>query len=236
MLDKLADQCPTWNHVGIEIRENLVQDANARRDAHNSYRNLHFVATNASVSLPMLLASLPAHVVRKVSVLFPDPWHRKKHQQRRVLQAELIFQCAAAMPMGAQFMFCSDVPDLIDDARWKFDPFVRHGVFVPFMASETSAAGSMAGAWGGATDENGFFVYNPLAVPSERDVVCELTWRRVFRLVWVRTADVLGPDVTAYYPTETAKDTKQHNRADSDVSISQSVISAEEKPPIASLP
>jgi tRNA G46 methylase TrmB len=235
MLDKLAEQCPTWNHVGIEIRENLVQDANTRRDAHNSHRNLHFVATNASVSLPMLLASLPAHVVRKVSVLFPDPWHRKKHQQRRVLQADLIFQCAAAMPTGAQFLFCSDVPDLVDDARWKFDPFVRHGVFVPYMASEAAAvagASAVAGAWCGATDENGCFVHNPLAVPSERDVVCELTWRRVFRLVWVRTGEMLGPDVAAYFPSETADDAREQH----DASVSQNVNLSEEISPIATLP
>ena len=95
----LAEQQPQHNHLGVEIRRALVSAAEAERQQRQLH-NLHFLFCNANVSLEAWLAQLPAGRLELVSIQFPDPWFKKKHHKRRVLQPALLLAIAAALAPG----------------------------------------------------------------------------------------------------------------------------------------
>ena len=85
LLHQLAVIDPSYNYLGLEIRQNLVDKANSVPSEH---RNVHFQACNATVSLRTLLHDMPSHVTRRVCIQFPDPWNKAKHKRRRILQVK----------------------------------------------------------------------------------------------------------------------------------------------------
>ena len=97
-LRQMAVLVPEWNFLGLEIREPLVERALIRRDRAEQ-KNLHFVFCNANNSLTTLLAGWPGgYPLQQVSIQFPDPWFKKRHQKRRVVQPELVGALAKLMP------------------------------------------------------------------------------------------------------------------------------------------
>ncbi|MGC1309694.1 MAG: tRNA (guanosine(46)-N7)-methyltransferase TrmB [Phormidesmis sp.] len=127
---KMAEIVPDWNFLGLEIREPLVERALIRRDrAHQ--KNLHFVFCNANNSLKSLLANWPDGCpLQRVSIQFPDPWFKKRHQKRRVVQPELVQTLAALMPPGAWVWLQSDIEEVCQEMCDHFDEnadFVREG-------------------------------------------------------------------------------------------------------------
>ncbi len=105
---------PEWNLLGVEIRAKLTQLAQANRD-ESDLRNLHYLYGNINVHFGALLASLPKGVLRRVSLLFPDPWYKRKHIKRRVVQPRLIDELGAALPPGGEFLVETDVRATAED-------------------------------------------------------------------------------------------------------------------------
>lgn len=117
----------SWNFLGLEIREPLVAEANEWRD-EKGLTNLHYLFCNVNISIKPLLASLPAGVLKRVTILFPDPWFKKRHQRRRVVQAELVAELANYLPGGAEVYLHSDVLEIAEAMR---DRFSSHSSFHP---------------------------------------------------------------------------------------------------------
>jgi len=92
----LAPLRPERNHLGLEIRQPLVEAAEADRQAA-ALPNLRFLFANANVSLPGWLALLPPGRLALVSLQFPDPWFKTRHHKRRVLGPALLHALAGAM-------------------------------------------------------------------------------------------------------------------------------------------
>ncbi|MGB3769051.1 MAG: tRNA (guanosine(46)-N7)-methyltransferase TrmB [Phormidesmis sp.] len=127
---EMAGLVPDWNFLGIEIREPLVERALMKRD-RDGQRNLHFVFCNANNSLETLLASWPGGCpLQRVSIQFPDPWFKKRHQKRRVVQPELVDQLVRLMPVGAWVWLQSDIEEVCLEMCDRFDEnsaFMREG-------------------------------------------------------------------------------------------------------------
>ena len=104
----MATAVPEWNFLGLEIREPLVTTALQHRDAAGD-RNLHFIFCNANTALRSLLAPWPGCPLRQVSIQFPDPWFKKRHQKRRVVQPELVTTLADFLPEAGRVVLQSDV-------------------------------------------------------------------------------------------------------------------------------
>ncbi|MFN6339833.1 MAG: tRNA (guanosine(46)-N7)-methyltransferase TrmB, partial [Cyanobacteriota bacterium] len=109
----LAPLRPERNHLGLEIRQPLVEAAEADRQAA-ALPNLRFLFANANVSLPGWLALLPPGRLALVSLQFPDPWFKTRHHKRRVLGPALLHALAGAMAPGSQLFLQSDVLALIE--------------------------------------------------------------------------------------------------------------------------
>ncbi len=108
----LAPLQPHWNHLGLEIRRPLVAAAEAERQ-ELELANLHVLFANANVSLPGWLAALPPGRLARITIQFPDPWFKKKHHKRRVLQPELLQALAIALVPEGELVVQSDVLEVI---------------------------------------------------------------------------------------------------------------------------
>ena len=161
----LAQQQPALNHLGVEIRRPLVQAAEADRQALE-LGNLHYLFCNANVSLQAWLAALPAGQLDLVSIQFPDPWFKKKHHKRRVLQPALLLAIAAALAPGKRFFIQSDVPAVIDP-----------------MVALTEACGCFSRP---ANDAQPWRASNPLPVPTERETYVLNQGLPVYRVLYER--------------------------------------------------
>ncbi|GAM28387.1 hypothetical protein SAMD00019534_115630 [Acytostelium subglobosum LB1] len=111
---------PGINHLGIDIRESLIDTAQRSHkileiEAKCKVDNVHFMSANANVNLFNIAKSLPAGSIQKVSILFPDPWYKKKHAKRRVVNATFVNEIAMVTPVGAKVYIISDVQELYED-------------------------------------------------------------------------------------------------------------------------
>lgn len=116
---RMAELQPDWNFLGLEIRAPLVDYALEQRDKAG-IENLHFLFCNANTSLEDLLKSLPEGVLQQVSIQFPDPWFKKRHQKRRVVQPELVQSLAAHLPAGGRVVLQSDIEEVAQEMCDRF--------------------------------------------------------------------------------------------------------------------
>ena len=161
----LAQQQSGVNHLGVEIRRPLVSAAEADRQALR-LENLHYLFCNANVSLQAWLAALPAGQLDLVSIQFPDPWFKKKHHKRRVLQPALLLAIAAALQPGKRLFIQSDVLAVIEP-----------------MVALTEASGCFSRP---AADARPWRASNPLPVPTERETYVLGQQLPVYRVLYER--------------------------------------------------
>ena len=111
---RMAEAQPTWNFLGVEIREPLVIEANEIA-AENGFKNLHYEFCNAMVWLDRLLAELPAALLQAVTIQFPDPWFKRKHAKRRMVNAELVKTVVENLTVGGRIFVQTDIRELADE-------------------------------------------------------------------------------------------------------------------------
>jgi tRNA (guanine-N7-)-methyltransferase len=69
-----------------------------------------------------LLIALPNACLDRVDILFPDPWPKKKHWKRRLVQPDFLAALARVLKPGAEVRFATDWADY---AAWTLERFVR---------------------------------------------------------------------------------------------------------------
>lgn len=104
----MATLQPEWNFLGLEIREPLVMEALEKRD-QLGLRNLHYVFCHANQSLRPLLESFSTAKLQRITIQFPDPWFKNRHQKRRMVQPELVDILATHLVDGGIVFLQSDV-------------------------------------------------------------------------------------------------------------------------------
>lgn len=112
---QMAELQPDWNFLGMEIRKPVVEQAQQRL-TELGLTNLHIMYGNANISFRSLMESWgPNHPLQQVSIQFPDPWFKKRHQKRRVLQPSLVNELAEFLPSGGRVILQSDVQAVAED-------------------------------------------------------------------------------------------------------------------------
>jgi tRNA (guanine-N7-)-methyltransferase len=170
----MAPLHPERNHLGLEIRRPLVAAAEADRQALG-LTNLAFLFANANISLPAWLEALPQGRLALVSLQFPDPWFKRKHHKRRVLQPALLHALALALEPGRQLFVQSDVRELIEP-----------------MLALVEASGCFSWPESKATP---WLPHNPLPLPTERERHVLAQGLPVWRLLFSRN-DAPVPSLT----------------------------------------
>tara|TARA_Y100000589_G_scaffold58006_1_gene48413 strand:- start:358 stop:993 length:636 start_codon:yes stop_codon:yes gene_type:complete len=107
----LANQNKNWNYIGLEIREKLVHNAKFKLK-NESIDNLFFAFGNANYLIQDCLGKFPTDILFSVSFNFPDPWFKKKHHKRRIVQPQLIHTISQLMVNGGYISIKSDIEEL----------------------------------------------------------------------------------------------------------------------------
>ena len=103
----------SWNYLGIEIREKLVKTAKLKV-REREIKNLYFAYGNANNILNDFQSKFIIQNVKSISFNFPDPWFKKKHHKRRVIQPEFINILSSLLQTGSLIFIKTDVKDLFD--------------------------------------------------------------------------------------------------------------------------
>lgn len=111
---KMAEVMPDKNFVGVEIREPLVDEAN-RLAAANGLTNLHYAFCNASYALDVFLENLPVDLLEAVTVQFPDPWFKKKHAKRRMVNEHIVGAVARHLKKAGEIFVQTDIDFLAEE-------------------------------------------------------------------------------------------------------------------------
>ncbi len=168
----MAQCCPDWNFLGLEIREPLVEQCIKQRDALG-LNNLHVLFCNANNSLRPLLASLN-QPPQRVSIQFPDPWFKKRHQKRRVVQPQLVADLAEFMLSGAWVWLQSDVETVAEEM---VHAFAANSQFQRSFEPPHPSPPETPGPW---------LAHNPLPAMTDRERVTLEQGKPVYRALFIK--------------------------------------------------
>lgn len=164
---QLAEAQPEKNVLGLEIRDVLVERANSWVESR-AIGNLRFLQCNANVDLPTI-ARVCSSPLASVSIQFPDPWFKKKHHKRRVVQPELVAHIVTQLPAGGTLFVQSDVRELAEAMREQI---------------ELTAGDRLVAAPGPASD--GWLDHNPIGIATEREIATARKGGSVWRALYTR--------------------------------------------------
>ncbi|HWE27063.1 MAG TPA: tRNA (guanosine(46)-N7)-methyltransferase TrmB [Polyangia bacterium] len=157
-----APQHPESYFLGLEIREPLVDEVN-RKAAELGLPNLRAVFCNINIDLPTLV---PNASLARMFINFPDPWFKRRHQKRRLMNEELVDVLHAKLRVGGELFFQSDVFDLALDA-------------MAVLEGAPERFANVDGPWSFVRD-------NRYGARSQREVRCEDRGVRIWRMCYRR--------------------------------------------------
>ena len=104
---------PERGFLGCEPFVNGVAKLMARIEA-SGLRNIRVHPGDAGD----LIDALPAASLSGVCILYPDPWPKRRHKERRFISDRMLGRIARVMRPGAELRFASDIDDYVSlDAR-----------------------------------------------------------------------------------------------------------------------
>ncbi len=106
-LQSASEQRPGNQFIGIELAAKFADRA-AQRLTAAELGNVVMLQGDAEA---FVRDKVPAESVTCVHVYFPDPWWRRKHKKRRVLNEDSLHHIQRVLTAGGQFHFWTDVLD-----------------------------------------------------------------------------------------------------------------------------
>ncbi len=138
---KIAALMPDKNFLGCEVHEPGV-GALLKHMGEQNISNIRILQHDA---VEVLDNMLPEASLDGVHIFFPDPWHKKRHHKRRLIQPPLIARLAARLMPGGYLHCATD-----------WEPYAHQ--ILEVLSAETSLKNT-------ATDASGFApkpAYRPL--------------------------------------------------------------------------
>jgi tRNA (guanine-N7-)-methyltransferase len=108
---------PDLGFIGCEPYVNGMAKILTRIEAHN-ITNIRLFAGDAAE----LLAWAPPRSLRRIDLIHPDPWPKRRHWKRRFVQDASVASMARALEPGGEFRFVSDIDDY---CAWTLAHLVR---------------------------------------------------------------------------------------------------------------
>lgn len=102
---------PEHNFLGIEIIHKYATHA-ATRLVKAGRNNVKMISGNAET---VFTDRVPPGSLEAVHVYFPDPWWKKRHRKRRVVNERSVLNFLKALRSGGRFHFWTDVLDYFED-------------------------------------------------------------------------------------------------------------------------
>jgi tRNA (guanine-N7-)-methyltransferase len=106
----LAAEQPETDFIGIEVHRpgvgRLLHELESR-----ALTNVRVIREDA---VPVLNDCLPDNCLDRLLLFFPDPWHKKRHHKRRIVQAEFIALLAKKIKPGGILHMATDWENYAD--------------------------------------------------------------------------------------------------------------------------
>lgn len=109
-LAALAQQNPEHNYLGIERLAGRIRSA-CNRIARQRLANVRVLLIEASYAVAYLL---PPQSIAAFHILFPDPWPKRRHKRRRVVDHEFFESLGRALVPGGAVRIATDQHDYFE--------------------------------------------------------------------------------------------------------------------------
>ncbi len=107
-LAKKAKLYPDRHYIGCEVYENGIATMLSYIDKDN-LKNVKLYTEDARE----LLQALPDNSIAGADILFADPWPKRKHNRRRIINQDTLNMLARLMPVGAKLFIATDHYDYL---------------------------------------------------------------------------------------------------------------------------
>ena len=132
----MPEATEVWLEIGFGGGEHLAAQAARRRDVlilgcepflngvasllrHVDEGNLKNVRIHGDDARAVVEA-LPNASLDRIMILFPDPWHKVRHNKRRLIQPEFVMELTRVLKPGGRLRFVTDWKDY---ASWSLERF-----------------------------------------------------------------------------------------------------------------
>ncbi len=112
---------PGWMLLGIELYQPGIGALSERLRQHN-ISNVSIIEEPAQ----QVMQKLPAAGVQQVRIYFPDPWPKKRHFKRRLIQPAFVAALARVLKDGGEVHAATDWAPY---AEWMRECFAGHAAF-----------------------------------------------------------------------------------------------------------
>ncbi len=99
-----AAQNPDSLHIGLEYSRKKL-DMILAKATRQGVENLRVVLANA---MKILCPLFPERSLQQIYVLFPDPWPKKRHQKKRIVQPEFVRHLSERLADGCELELRTD--------------------------------------------------------------------------------------------------------------------------------
>lgn len=114
---EMMEKEPDKDFVGIEVHSpgvgSLINGAQQK-----GLRNLKVYREDG---IEVLKQVIPDESLSRVQLFFPDPWHKKKHHKRRIVQLSLAAQLRGKLKLGGVFHMATDWQNYAEHMREVMD-------------------------------------------------------------------------------------------------------------------
>ncbi|MFE8071284.1 tRNA (guanosine(46)-N7)-methyltransferase TrmB [Marinobacteraceae bacterium S3BR75-40.1] len=103
-LAEMAEKAPEQDFIGIEVhRPGVGALLKQVRD-----RELENVRVYCADAVDVMDLCLPEACLDRILLFFPDPWHKKRHHKRRIVQPEFVQRVRHKLRVGGLFHMATD--------------------------------------------------------------------------------------------------------------------------------
>ncbi|OYQ81726.1 tRNA (guanosine(46)-N7)-methyltransferase TrmB [Ignatzschineria sp. F8392] len=120
-LSKMAENAPERDFLGIEVHRPGV----GRLLLDVEEKNLSNIRVIDYDAVHILKHAIPDGALDCVQIFFPDPWHKKKHHKRRIIQPEFVALIAKKLCTGGRLCLATD-----------WEPYAEHMMEVMLAAPD----------------------------------------------------------------------------------------------------
>jgi tRNA (guanine-N7-)-methyltransferase len=120
-----SQRWPETNYVGIEIANRYLK-ISVQRIAKRGIRNVRLVNGDAK---NLLTRWIPPHSLQRLHVYFPDPWPKRRHQKRRMINPPFPGWAQRVLQPNGEILIGSDHEDYVEwiqDVMGTAPQFTRH--------------------------------------------------------------------------------------------------------------
>lgn len=104
---EMAKKHPEMNFIAVEVYTAGV----GRLLANIEINQLQNVRVAQHDAVELLRENIPADSLEKVMIFFPDPWHKRRHHKRRLIQHDFIVLLLEKIATGGQLHLATDWED-----------------------------------------------------------------------------------------------------------------------------